>query len=45
MLLGHTQVQTKQRYPHLLDDPLRVGLEQVGDMLRTKPRLIVNASS
>ena len=29
-LLGHTQVQTTQRYAHLLDDPLRAGLEQVG---------------
>jgi integrase len=36
-LLGHTQVQTTQRYAHLLDDPLRAGLEQVGDMLRGKP--------
>jgi hypothetical protein len=28
-LLGHTQVQTTQRYAHLQDDPLRAGLEQV----------------
>lgn len=33
-LLGHTQVQTTQRYAHLLDDPLRAGLEQVGNLLR-----------
>ena len=39
-LLGHTQVQTTARYAHLFDDPLRVGLEQVGDMLRVKPRLV-----
>jgi integrase len=39
-LLGHTQVQTKQRYAHLLDDPLRAGPEQVGDMLRAKTRLV-----
>ena len=39
-LLGHTQVQTTQRYAHLLDDPLRAGLEQVGDMLRAQPRLV-----
>jgi len=38
-LLGHTQVQTTQRYAHLLDDPLRAGLEQVGDVLRAKPKL------
>lgn len=36
-LLGHTQVQTTQRYAYLLDDPLRAGLEQVGDMLRARP--------
>jgi hypothetical protein len=39
-LLGHTQVQTTARYAHLFDDPLRVGLEQVGDMLRAKPKLV-----
>jgi hypothetical protein len=33
-------VQTTQRYAHLLDDPLRAGFEQVGDMLRAKPRLV-----
>lgn len=35
-LLGHTQVQTTQRYAHLFDDPLREGLDQVGDILRPK---------
>jgi hypothetical protein len=35
-LLGHAQVQTTQRYAHLLDDPLRAGIEQVGDSLRPK---------
>jgi integrase len=44
-LLGHTQVQTTQRYAHLLDDPLRAGLEQVGTMLRAKPRLVPLASA
>jgi site-specific recombinase XerD len=39
-LLGHTQVQTTARYAHLFDDPLRVGLEQVGEMLRARPRLV-----
>lgn len=37
-LLGHTQVQTTNRYAHLFDDPLRAGLEEVGDLL--KPKLI-----
>jgi site-specific recombinase XerD len=41
-LLGHTQVQTTQRYAHLFDDPLRVGLDQVGDMLRPKLKLVSN---
>ena len=43
-LLGHTQVQTTQRYAHLLDDPLRAGLEQVGNMMRAKPRLVKEVS-
>ena len=30
-LLGHTQAQTTLRYAHLYDDPLREGLDQVGD--------------
>ncbi|WP_369807130.1 tyrosine-type recombinase/integrase [Ancylobacter radicis] len=32
-LLGHTQVQTTQRYAHLLDGPLRSGLEHVDNIL------------
>ena len=39
-LLGHTQVQTTQRYAHLLDDPQGAGPEQVGYMLRAEPRLV-----
>ncbi len=42
-LLGHTQVETTQRYAHLLDDALRAGLEQVGDMLWAKPKLVQDA--
>jgi integrase len=41
-LLGHTQVQTTQRYAHLFDEPLRVGLNQVGEMLRPKLKLVGN---
>ncbi|MDA1091437.1 MAG: integrase, partial [Proteobacteria bacterium] len=29
-LLGHTQVQTTQRYAHLADDPLREATARVG---------------
>ncbi len=39
-LLGHTQVQTTQRYAHLFDDPLRAGLNEVGDMLKPKLTLV-----
>lgn len=38
-LLGHTQIGTTQRYAHLIDAPLRVGVNAVGEML--KPRLRV----
>ena len=36
-LLGHTQIGTTQRYAHLIDSPLRAGVNAVGEML--KPRL------
>ncbi len=39
-LLGHTQVQTTLRYAHLYDDPLRAALDQVGNLLKPKPRLV-----
>ena len=38
-LLGHTQIGTTQRYAHLIDAPLRAGVNAVGEML--KPRLRV----
>jgi integrase len=38
-LLGHTQIGTTQRYAHLIDAPLRAGVNAVGEML--KPRLKV----
>lgn len=44
-LLGHTQVQTTQRYAHLFDDPLRVGLNQVGEMLRPKFKLVTGSTT
>jgi hypothetical protein len=36
-LLGHTPSSTTPRYAYLLDDPLRAGLEETGEMLRVKP--------
>lgn len=44
-LLDHKRVQTTQRYAHLLDNPLRAGIEQVGDMLRAKPKLVEVATT
>ena len=44
-LLGHTQAQTTLRYAHLYDDPLREGLDQVGEVLRPKLRLVPDAES
>jgi integrase len=32
-MLGHTQVQTTQRYAHLFDDPLRKAAETVGNVI------------
>lgn len=43
-LLGHTQVQT-HRYAHLYDDPLRIGLDQIGEALRPKLRLVEASAS
>ena len=40
-LLGHTQIGTTQRYAHLIDSPLRAGVNAVGEIL--KPRLKVVA--
>ena len=39
-LLGYTQVQTTHRYAHLFDDPLRMGPQQVDQMLRPKLKLV-----
>lgn len=42
-LLGHTQIGTTQRYAHLIESPLRAGVNAVGEML--KPRLRVVAGN
>ena len=39
-LLGHTQVGTTQRYAHLIDSPLRAGVNAVGEMLKPRLRLV-----
>ena len=32
-MLGHTQVQTTQRYAHLYDQPLRAAADHVGQVI------------
>ena len=44
-LLGHSSPKTTQRYAHLLDDPIRQGVDAIGDMLRPKLRLVLKAES
>ena len=39
-LLGHTQMQTTQRYAHLMEGPLRAGVDAVASVLRPKPTLV-----
>ena len=36
-MLGHTQVQTTQRYAHLFDDPMRKAAETVGAYVLSSP--------
>jgi integrase len=42
-LLGHSQMQTTQRYAHLMDSPLRAGVGAVASAFKPKPRLVHNA--
>jgi len=42
-LLGHSQMQTTQRYAHLMDSPLRAGVNAVAIAFKPKPRLVHNA--
>ena len=42
-LLGHTQMQTTQRYAHLMDSPLRDGVNAVASIFRPRPQLVHNA--
>jgi integrase len=43
-LLGHSQMQTTQRYAHLMDSPLRAGVDAVASAFRPRPRLVHDAS-
>lgn len=39
-LLGHSQMRTTQRYAHLMDSPLRAGVDAVADIMKSRPRLV-----
>jgi len=39
-LLGHTQIGTTQRYAHLIDSPLRAGVNAVGEILNPRLRVV-----
>jgi integrase len=39
-LLGHTQSKTTQRYAHLMDSPLRQGVDSVATALRPRLRIV-----
>jgi site-specific recombinase XerD len=41
-LLGHTQAKTTQRYAHLMDSPLRAGVNHVAGMVQPAVRVIDN---
>ena len=43
--LGHSQSSTTMRYAHLMDSPLRAGVDAVADMMRIRPRLVHSAPS
>jgi integrase len=44
-LLGHSQMQTTQRYAHLMDSPLRAGVDTVASLLRPRPRLVHDSAA
>jgi len=39
-LLGHSQMRTTQRYAHLVDGPLRAGVDAVADIMKARPRVV-----
>ena len=44
-LLGHSQMQTTQRYAHLMDSPLRAGVDAVATAFRPRPVLVHDADA
>jgi integrase len=43
-LLGHSQMRTTQRYAHLMDSPLRAGVDAVANIMKSRPRLVVGGA-
>jgi len=43
-LLGHSQLKTTQRYAHLMDSPLRAGVDAVASAFRPRPTLVHDAN-
>ena len=43
-LLGHSQMQTTQRYAHLMESPLRAGVDSVAGIFRPRPQLVRDAT-
>lgn len=39
-LLGHSQMRTTQRYAHLVDSPLRAGVDAVAAVMKARPRVV-----
>jgi hypothetical protein len=44
-LLGHSQMQTTQRYAHLMGPPLRAGVDTAASLQRPRPRLVHDADA
>jgi integrase len=44
-MLGHTQVQTTQRYAHLFDDPMRNAAETVGEVISSASATLTLAAT
>ena len=44
-LLGHTQMQTTLRYAHLMDSPLRAGVNAVAGQFRPRPKIVHDADA
>jgi site-specific recombinase XerD len=44
-LLGHSQMQTTLRYAHLMDSPLRAGVNAVAGQFRPRPKIVHDADA